>query len=299
MAASNAFIEASLPSTVGRWWWRPVRQPTLTYCGFKQAPVVGVPNLMEIKSRDASAAFLAVHQDVAGVLFNGPVPPNSVVAITPSVPKEMWVKLILEPRQAGGTRIPPAVFELPVMPVANEPSFKTIAVPRQAWVGEELSFNWDAGPTAKAVDVSVDDGHRQSHCAGAASGVHTYCPARRGTLVVRFTVQGLHAARTETRTISVGARPPRITIDRPIQSGYPGSDVAFHWQIIDASKAYLEAPARELRREVEFDDAVATQIGENTEHFRLVAIGMDGRTKTAVTLSFFPDPLAGLHGPVG
>src|SRR5262245_53144318 len=75
--------------------FEPAR-PRLVRCAFADHPTVGVLNTLQVKSRDASSASLHVRQDGED-LFNGDIPPNAEIGITPPTPAEIVVSLTLEP----------------------------------------------------------------------------------------------------------------------------------------------------------------------------------------------------------
>lgn len=267
-------------------------RPRLVHCAFAQRPVVGAANILQIKTRHAESASLVVRQD-REELFNGDIPPNAEISITPLTAAELVISLTLEARPDSGTR--PVAHSLRVKPHAPPPSFAKIEVPAQAAVGESITILWDA-PDAATVSLQIEnDGERTEH-AGASSGAFTLRPSREGLILLRLVAQGPHAKASETRTVRVKMPKPRLEIEQPVQSGAPGTEVAFRWKIAHAREAFLEAPLRHQSHPVALEGGMVVTIDAQPEEFHLVAVGLDGRRYTEA-LSTVPRLIACLDEP--
>jgi len=266
--------------------------PRLVRCAFAQQPVVGISNVLQIKSRHAESASLTVRQD-REELFNGDIPPNAEIAVTPLTAAELVVSLTLEPRQDSGAR--PAVHTLRVKPQALPPKFAKIDVAPQASVGDSLTIVWEA-PEAVSVGLQIEAGSERTEHAGASSGAFTLNPSREGLILLRLIAQGQHAKTVETRTVRVKIAKPRFAIEQPVQSGAPGTEVAFRWRITRASEAFIEAPLRHEAHRVALEGGMVAIIDSQPEEFHLIAVGLDGRRYTE-RLSTVPRLIACLDEP--
>lgn len=267
-------------------------RPRLVRCAFAQHPVIGVANVLQIKTRHAETASLVVRQD-REELFNGDIPPNAEITLTPQTAAELVIALTLEARPDSGMR--PVLHTLRVKPHAPPPKFAKIEVPAQVSVGESVTILWDA-PDAASITLQVEkEGERTEH-AGAPSGAFMLLPNREGLIVLRLVAQGSHAKASETRTVRVKMPKPRIEIGQPVQSGAPGTEVAFRWRIAHAREAFLEAPLREQTYRVALEGGVVVTIDRQPEEFYLVAVGRDGRRYTE-SLSTVPRLIACLDEP--
>lgn len=267
-------------------------RPRLVRCAFAQQPVVGVANILQIKTRHADSASLVIRQD-SDELFNGDIPPNAEIALTPLTAAELVISLTLEARADSGMR--PVAHSLRAKPHAPPPTFAKIEVPAQVNVGENLTIIWDA-PDAASVTLQIENEGQRTEHAGASSGAFTLRPERAGLIVLRIVAQGEHAKAIETRTVRVKMPKPRIEIERPVQSGAPGTKVAFRWRIAHAREAFLEAPLREQTHGVALEGGIVATIDAQPEEFHLVAVGLDGRRYTE-RLSTVPRLIACLDEP--
>lgn len=251
-------------------------RPRLVRCAFAEHPTVGVPNVLQVKSRHADSASLIVRQD-REELFNGDIPANAEIAVTPLTAAELVVSLTLEPRQDSGAR--PVVHTLRVRPKTIPPKFAKIEVAPEASVGDNLTIVWDA-PDATSVTLQIEAGGERTEHAGASSGAFLLNPSREGLILLRLAAQGPFASTVETRTVRVRIQKPRIAIEQPVQSGAPGTEVAFHWRISGARKAYVEAPLRNEAHGVALEGGMVVTIESQPEEFHLIAVGLDGRRHT-------------------
>ncbi len=267
-------------------------RPRLVRCAFAQQPIVGVPNILQVKTRHAENASLIVRQD-REELFNGDIPPNAEIAITPLTAAEMVVSLTLEPRLDSGAQA--AVHTLRVRPKAVLPKFTRIDVAPQARVGDSVTIIWDA-PDAASVALQIESGGENIEHAGASSGAFTLRPSREGLILLRFVAQGPYAKTSETRTVRVKMAKPRIAIEQPVQSGAPGTEIAFRWRISAAREAFVEAPLRNESHGVALEGGMVVTIDSHPEEFHLVAVGLDGRRYTE-RLSTVPRLIACLDEP--
>jgi hypothetical protein len=267
-------------------------RPRLVRCAFAQQPTVGVPNVLQVKTRHADSASLVVRQD-REELFNGDIPPNAEIAVTPLTATELLVTLTLEGRPDSGAR--PVVHTLRVRPKAIPPTFAKIDVAAQTSVGESLTILWDA-PGATSVTLQIEAGDERTEHAGASSGAFTLRLSREGLIVLRLIAQGPHAKSVETRTVRVKMPKPRIEIEQPVQSGPPGTEVAFRWRITGAREAFVEAPLRGEAHGVPLEGGMVATIDAQPEEFHLVAVGLDGRRYTE-RLSTVPRLIACLDEP--
>ncbi|MBX9747139.1 MAG: hypothetical protein K2X34_09575 [Hyphomonadaceae bacterium] len=267
-------------------------RPRLVRCAFAQRPVVGVANILQIKTRHAETASLVVRQD-REELFNGDIPPNTEITLTPLTAAELVISLTLEARPDAGMR--PVTHSLRVKPHAPPPAFAKIEVPAQVSVGERVTILWDA-PDAVSITLQIEnDGERSEH-SGTSSGAFVLRPNREGLIVLRLVAQGPHAKTSETRFVRVKMPKPRIEIEQPVQSGAPGNEVAFHWKIAHAREAFLEVPLREQAHRVALEGGMVVTIDARPEEFHLVAVGLDGRRYTE-RLSTVPRLIASLDEP--
>lgn len=251
-------------------------RPRLVRCAFAQHPTVGIPNVLQVKTRHAASASLIVRQD-REELFNGDIPPNAEIAITPLAAAELVVTLTLEGRPESGAR--PVVHTLRVRPKDVPPTFAKIDVAAQASVGESLTILWDA-PGATSVTLQIEAGDERTEHAEASSGAFTLRLSREGLIVLRLIAQGPHAKSVETRTVRVRMPKPRIEIEQPVQSGAPGTEVAFRWRITNAREAFVEAPLRKEAHGVPLEGGMVVTIDAQPEEFHLIAVGLDGRRYT-------------------
>lgn len=251
-------------------------RPRLIRCAFAQHPTVGVANVLQVKTRYAESASLIVRQD-REELFNGDIPPNAEIALTPLTAAELIVSLTLESRPDSGAR--PVVHTLRVKPQALQPKFVKIDVAPQASVGDNLTILWDA-PDATSVALQIEHGDEREEHGGAASGIFTLPLQREGLIHLRLIAQGPHAKTVETRTVRVKIAKPRIAIEQPVQSGAPRMEVTFRWRISGAREAYVESPLRNEMHAVALEGGMVVTIDSQPEEFHLVAVGLDGRRHT-------------------
>lgn len=257
-------------------------RPRLARCAFAQRPVVGVANILQINTRHAETASLVVRQD-REELFNGDIPPNAEITLTPQTAAELVISLTLEGRPDSGMR--PVTHTLRVKPHAPPPAFGKIEVPAQVSIGESVTTLWDA-PDAVSVTLQIENGGERSEHVGASSGAFTLSPEREGLIVLRLVAQGPDAKASETRTVRVKMPKFRIAIEQPVQSGAPGTDVTFRWRIAHAREAFLEAPLRGQTHRVALEGGMVVTI----------AVGLDGRRYTEA-LSTVPRLIACLDEP--
>lgn len=251
-------------------------RPRLIRCAFAQHPTVGAPNVLEVKSRHAESASLIIRQD-REELFNGDIPPNAEIAITPMTAAELVVSLTLEGRHESGSR--PVVHTLRVQPKAVPPKFTRIDVAQQVNVGDILIIAWDA-PDAVSVTLQIESGGKREEHVGAPSSMFLLNPSLEGPILLRLVAQGSHAKTVETRTVRVKIAKPRIEIEQPVQSGPPGTEVAFRWRISGARHAYVDAPLRGETHSVALEGGMVATVESQPEEFHLVAVGLDGRRYT-------------------
>lgn len=259
-------------------------RPRLVRCAFAEHPTVGVPNILQVKSRNAEGASLSIRQD-REELFNGDVPPNGEIGVTPLTPAELVVSLTLEPRQ-GSAEARSVVHTFRVRPKVVPPKFAKLDVASHVSLGEALTVIWEA-PEANSVTLQIEQGDQRAEHAEASSGAFMLRPAQEGLILLRLIAQGEHAKTVETRTVRVKVAKPRIEIERPVHSGAPGTAVRFHWRISGAREAYIEAPERDEIHRVALDGGMTATIESLPEDFHLVAVGLDGRRHTEV-LSTIP-----------
>jgi hypothetical protein len=267
-------------------------RPRLIRCAFAHHPTVGVANVIQVKTRHAESASLIVRQD-REELFNGDIPPNAEIALTPLTAAELVVTLTLEARPDFGMR--PVAHILRVKPHALPPTFAKIEVPAQVNVGESLTIIWDAPGTDSVVLQIENDGERTEH-ARASSGAFTLNPQQEGLILLRFVAQGPHAKTVETRAVRVKMPKPRIEIEQPVLSGPPGTEIAFGWRITNAREAFVESPLRNETHCVALEGGMVVTIDAQPEEFHLVAVGLDGRRYTE-RLSTVPRLIACLDEP--
>ncbi|MCZ7641526.1 MAG: hypothetical protein M5U33_00595 [Pseudorhodoplanes sp.] len=226
-------------------------------------------------------------------MFNGDIPPNAEITLTPLTAAELVITLTLEARPDSGMR--PVAHTLRVKPHAPPPAFVKIETPAQINIGESLTILWDA-PDAVSVALQIENDGKRSEHAGASSGAFTLHPQQEGLILLRLVAQGAHAKASETRTVRVKMPKPRFGIEQPVQSGPPGNEVAFRWKITHAREAFLEAPLREQTHRVALEGGMVVTIDAQPEEFHLVAVGLDGR-RYIERLSTVPRLIACLDEP--
>ena len=261
-------------------------RPRLLLCAFAEQPVVGVLNMLQVKTRHAEGASLHIRQD-GEELFNGDIPPHAEIGIVPLSPAELVVSLTLEPGRV--------VHNFRIRPQVVAPEFSKIDVARQVFVGDSLPVVWDA-PSATSVTLQIEDGDERSEHAGTSAGVFMLRPTRTGPILLRLVAQGPFATTVQTRTVQVAAPVPRIEIERPVQWGNPGTAVTFHWRVSGAREAFVEAPVRGETYGVALDGGMVVDIEPTEEEFHLVAIGLDGRRHTE-RFSTIPRVIGSLDEP--
>jgi len=261
-------------------------RPRLLLCAFAEQPVVGVLNMLQVKTRHAEGASLRIRQD-GEELFDGDIPPHAEIGIVPLTPAELVVSLTLEPGRV--------VHNFRIRPQVVAPEFSKIDVARQVFVGDSLPVVWDA-PSATSVTLQIEDGDERSEHAGTSAGVFMLRPTRTGPILLRLVAQGPFATTVRTRTVQVVAPVPRIEIERPVQWGNPGTAVTFHWRVSGAREAFVEAPERGETYGVGLDGGMVVDIEPTEEEFHLVAIGVDGRRFTE-RFSTIPRVIGSLDEP--
>ena len=261
-------------------------RPRLLLCAFAEQPVVGVLNMLQVKTRHAEGASLRIRQD-GEELFNGDIPPHAEIGIVPLSPAELVVSLTLEPGRV--------VHNFRIRPQVVAPEFSKIDVARQVFVGDSLPVVWEA-QAATSVTLQIEDGDERSEHAGTSAGVFMLRPTRPGPILLRLVAQGPFATTVQTRTVQVAAPVPRIEIERPVQWGNPGTAVTFHWRVSGAREAFIEAPVRGETYGVALDGGMVVDIEPTEEEFHLVAIGLDGRRYTE-RFSTIPRVIGSLDEP--
>jgi hypothetical protein len=245
-------------------------RPRLLRCAFAELPIVGVLNTLQVKCRHAASAALRVRQDGED-LFDGEIPPNAEIGIVPLTPAELFVSLTLEPGHV--------VHNFRVRPQAVAPKFSKIEVARQGFVGDSFPVVWDA-PRATSVTLQIENGGERAEHAGTSSGVFVLHPTQPGLILLRLVALGPFSSTVETRTVQVTSSAPRIEIERPVQTGEPGTAVTFQWRVSGAREAFINAPARGETHGVALDGGMVVEIEHTAEEFHLVAIGLDGSRRT-------------------
>ena len=261
-------------------------RPRLLLCAFAEQPVVGVLNMLQVKTRHAEGASLRIRQD-GEELFDGDIPPHAEIGIVPLTPAELVVSLTLEPGRV--------VHNFRIRPQVVAPEFSKLDVARQGSVGDSLPVVWDA-PSATSVTLQIEDGDERSEHAGTSAGVFMLRPTRTGPILLRLVAQGPFATTVQTRTVQVVAPVPRIEIERPVQWGNPGTAVTFHWRVSGAREAFIEAPVRGETYGVALDGGMVVDIEPTEEEFHLIAIGVDGRRYTE-RFSTIPRVIGSLDEP--
>ena len=261
-------------------------RPRLLLCAFAEQPVVGVLNMLQVKTRHAEGASLHIRQD-GEELFNGDIPPHAEIGIVPLSPAELVVSLTLEPGRV--------VHNFRIRPQVVAPEFSKIDIARQVFVGDSLPVVWEA-QAATSVTLQIEDGDERSEHAGTSAGVFMLRPTRPGPILLRLVAQGPFATTVQTRTVQVAAPVPRIEIERPVQWGNPGTAVTFHWRVSGAREAFIEAPVRGETYGVALDGGMVVDIEPTEEEFHLVAIGLDGRRYTE-RFSTIPRVIGSLDEP--
>ena len=261
-------------------------RPRLLLCAFAEQPVVGVLNMLQVKTRHAEGASLHIRQD-GEELFNGDIPPHAEIGIVPLTPAELVVSLTLEPGRV--------VHNFRIRPQVVAPEFSKIDVARQVFVGDSLPVVWEA-QAATSVTLQIEDGDERSEHAGTSAGVFMLRPTRTGPILLRLVAQGPFATTVQTRTVQVVAPVPRIEIERPVQWGNPGTAVTFHWRVSGAREAFIEAPVRGETYGVALDGGMVVDIEPTEEEFHLIAIGVDGRRYTE-RFSTIPRVIGSLDEP--
>jgi hypothetical protein len=261
-------------------------RPRLLLCAFAEQPVVGVLNMLQVKTRHAEGASLHIRQD-GEELFNGDIPPHAEIGIVPLSPAELVVSLTLEPGRV--------VHNFRIRPQVVAPEFSKIDVARQVFVGDSLPVVWEA-QAATSVTLQIEDGDERSEHAGTSAGVFMLRPTRSGPILLRFVAQGPFATTVQTRTVQVAAPVPRIEIERPVQWGNPGTAVTFHWRVSGAREAFVEAPVRGETYGVALDGGMVVDIEPTEEEFHLIAVGLDGRRYTE-RFSTIPRVIGSLDEP--
>ncbi len=261
-------------------------RPRLLLCAFAEQPVIGVLNMLQVKTRHTDGASLHIRQD-GEELFSGDIPPHAEIGIVPLTPAELVVSLTLEPGRV--------VHNFRIRPQVVAPEFSKIDVARQGFVGDSLPIVWEA-KAATSVTLQIEDGDERSEHAGASAGVFMLHPTRTGPILLRLVAQGLFATTVQTRTVQVVAPVPRIEIERPVQWGNPGTAVTFHWRVSGAREAFIEAPVRGETYGVALDGGMVVDIEPTEEEFHLIAIGLDGRRYTE-RFSTIPRVIGSLDEP--
>lgn len=254
------------------------RRPRIVFARFEPHPAVGEPTRLVIASRYAAGAQLCVQQMDGTILFEGPVPPNCELTVTPTTPAVIRVLLTFEPMWVSAPVAPPATHDFQVTPHVPLPQL-SVSIPSRVPAGEPLTITWEA-PTARSVRLYIDYGDRREEFLEAPGGIRVIRPTRLGPISVRLIAEGAFAHKTVLRTVQVFVPKVEIVIDRQIRSGAPGAEIACSWHIKNAQRAYFDAPARNERHEVSFSETAFITIGATTEEFVLTAIGFDGRAHT-------------------
>src|ERR1700689_28832 len=148
-------------------------RPRLLLCAFAEQPVVGVLNMLQVKTRHAEGASLRIRQD-GEELFDGDIPPHAEIGIVPLTPAELVVSLTLEPGRV--------VHNFRIRPQVVAPEFSKIDVARQAFVGDS--------PSATSVTLQIEEGGERSEHAGTSAGVFMLRPTRTGPILLRLVAQG-------------------------------------------------------------------------------------------------------------
>jgi len=270
-----------------------LRRPHVTSIAFDKQPIVGLQGRLRWRTKHAGAAFLHVEQQGGTVLCDTQVPINGDITILVSTPKPIHVSLALRPKRLRANT-EPVIYRLPpAPPVIPRPEFSRLEIPNKALLNDEFSIAWEV-QDASVVDLIISNGDQNViQEAVHPSGMRTIRATRAGKWSVRLTAQGVHAAQTETRFISVTVPPPRIDIECRVIAGPPGMRGTFTWCVTNAVRAFLQAPSRDQRSEAPLEGGFVAEVGQEPEHFFLVAIGIDGQ-RTSVKLRTEPYNLLNL-----
>jgi hypothetical protein len=228
-------------------------RPRLLLCAFAEQPVVGVLNMLQVKTRHAEGASLHIRQD-GEELFNGDIPPHAEIGIVPLSPAELVVSLTLEPGRV--------VHNFRVRPQVVAPEFSKIDVARQVFVGDSLPVVWDARPQPRHVKSRMATSAR---ACGTSAGVPMLRPTRTGSNPPAPRRAGPFATTVQTRAVQVVAPVPRIVIERPVQWGNR-EPPSLSTGASARARAFIEAPVRETYG-VALDGGMVVDIEPAEENF--------------------------------
>lgn len=269
------------------------RPPKVIELKFDAPLVMQLPATLFLRTRRAVHAHLHVTQGEE-VLFDGAVPPNSQICLTPVTRERVRLRLVLESRSAGIARNSQPVLETFVELSAPPPT--RIDAPNQAKLGDGIPVNWEA-PGAVQVKVIVTEDNYVSESLGPPVGALTLRPCRPGRLMLRIVAEyDSDKSRTDTCFIEVVATPLRINLlSPPIQYGLLGEQICFDWAIEGARTASLVALTRGERQEVELNASMLVTLQTEPEDFLLLALPFDGGRPQRVRLRADPRPLRSLN----
>jgi hypothetical protein len=284
---------------LGRWaLGLPPLPPVLERLTFDQPPTVRIPNWLYAETSRTIYSYLRVEQGQY-ILFEGAVPRDGRVGITPLTAELIRVHLKLESRHAGtgrhGSIVTEAIFE----PLANGPTVERFDVPAKVRLGDDLACAWHAPQAAGVCLAGIEDGNIADHI-GPPIGQILLHPTRPGRLMVRLTAQSEWGQTTLTRTVEVVAPKLRLRLLRPaVQAAQPGEEVRFEWTAEGACSVWLISPGcdrPQLLREEKEGGLLCVTLGWRPMEFQLIARGYGGAERS-VTLTAVPQPFACLAEP--
>jgi hypothetical protein len=251
-------------------------------------PIVRVPTSWKIETRRAMHAFLRVEQN-GDTLFEGAVPRDGRIVVTPLMPELIRVYAKLEsrhPTARHGTVTTETVLE----PAPNGPAIERFAAPDKVVIGDSLACEWDA-PAAQRVRLAVVD-DEIADTIGPSSGQLVLHPKRAGRMRLRLTAEAEWGQTSLVRTVEVVA--PRLQLTLPqgrVQIGHPGEEVCFEWRAFGAESVWMVGPESTQPQRVDAEGFLYVKLGWRPVEFQLIARGYAARPKVR-----FPAWLGWLEG---
>ena len=273
----------------------PPLPPDILILAFERPPVVRVPVELRVQTRRTIHAFLRLQQDQL-TLFEGTLPRDGRVGITPLTPGLIRMHLALEsrhPMARHGRVVMETLFE----PSANGPPLE-IEAPKEALAGKPLICAWHA-PAAQRVHIAIIEGSRAIDSIGPPCGQTVVHPTRPGRLMFRITAECEWGRTTVVRTVEITAPKVRIVLLQPaVRAAHPGEEVRFEWKAVGAESVWLIAPGCSAPQRVIADGLLFVPLGWQPAEFQLIARGYGGAEKS-VTFRAVPQPFACLESGQG
>ena len=293
ISAAVDIFDWSVDMLLAAFGWSPL-SPLLVYLGFDAPPTVRTLTTLRVEVRRTAFAHAWVEQD-GTILFDGPVPREGRIGITPMTPGPIRVRLTQEARDSTarhGSTVTETIFE----PLPNGPPVDCFDAPASVALGERIACAWHA-PRSERVRLAIIESGEVVDNIGPPTGQLVLPAARPGRVLLRLTAETSWGQTTLTRVTTVVAPELKLILLRPpVQTGCPGDIVRFEFKATAAESLWLIAPDADAPQRLQ-DKAggfLVVRLGWRPAEFKVIARGYGGAERS-IMLRAVPNPAACLE----